>query len=330
MPALDLAPQLREQQESSQRRDAMNGLRLTLLIVLACGSLGSACRSEGTGSPAATPAAAIEPSGYELVYRKPSGDPFTSAEVEVITAVLRQRMQSVHADWNLSATAEAGNSLHIALPDAASSSEVEALRPSFEIVGQLSFEGIANASTPGWDERAERDRLRAWWQAQAAPELEHYNQLSGAAGGPPQFIRWRALRMTEPAPSQKELLRSFVPCVQSEVLESDRHWVFTSQDLGSVFRSTDSTGFTAIGFELRSERQKDFGDFTEAHVDEQIAVVLDGIVVSAPMVKDRLSGSSIIQGRFQESEVDAWVTALKSDPLPAQLEFVALQPRAAH
>ncbi len=306
----------------------MNGLRLSLLIVLACGSLGSACRSGGSGSSAAISAAAIEPSGYELVYRKRSGDPFTSAEVEQITAVLRQRMQSVHPDWNLSATAEAGNSLHVALPDAPSSSAVEGMRPSFEVVGRLAFEGIANDSTPGWDARAERDRLQTWWSAQAAPDLEHYNQLPHASAGPPEFIRWRAIK-TDVQPPQAERPSTFLPCVQEQVLHPDRGWTFGSQDLSQVSRFTDVTGFPAIAFEMRPERQQAFGDFTEAHVQEQIAIVLDGVIVSAPMVNARLAGASIIQGRFQEGEVDAWVTALKSDPLPVQLEFVALAPRAA-
>ena len=306
----------------------MNGLRLTLLIVLACGSLAIACRSEGSGSSAATPAAAIEPSGYELVYRKPSGDPFTSAEVEQITAVLRERMQSVHPDWNLSATAEPGNQLHIALPNAPGASDVEALRPSFDVSGQLAFEGVANDSTPGWDARAERDRLQTWWSAQAAPDLEHYNKLPHSSGGPPEFIRWRPIKTDVQLP-QSERPSSFLPCVQEQVLHPDRGWIFGSQDLVRVFRTTDQSGFPAIGFELRSERQKNFGDFTEEYVQEQIAIVLDGVIVSAPKVMQRLAGSSIIAGRFQEDEVDAWVTALRSDPLPVQLEFVALEPRTA-
>lgn len=300
---------------------------LTLLIVLACGPFGLACRSEGSGSSAVT-AAAIEPSGFELVYRKQFGAPFTSAEIEQTTAVLRKRMQSVHADWNLSATAEPGNQLHVALPDAPSASEVEALRPSFEAVGQLAIEGTANDSTPGWDARAERDRLQAWWSAQAAPDLANYNQLARAAGGPLEFIRWRPIK-TEAELSQEDRLRTILPCVQEKVLHPDRDWVFGSQDLVKVFRTTDQSGFAAIGFELRGGRQKDFGDFTEAYVQEQLAIVLDGVIVSAPKVNERLHGASIIQGQFTDAEVDAWVTALKSDPLPVQLVFVALEPRAA-
>jgi hypothetical protein len=327
MPALDLAPQLPERATRLAKETSMK--LVPLMLFLLASAIGPACRSAHSASSNSRSAAAIEPSGYELVYRKPSGEPFTSAEVEQITAVLRKRMQSVHPDWNLSATAEPGNALHVALPDAPSSSAVEALRPSFEVVGQLAFEGIANASTPGWNEPAERERLRAWWNDQTAPDLERFNQLSRDAGGPLASISWRALRMTGSTPEQYELLRSFLPCVQAGILYPDRDWVFGSQDLSKVFRSIDSSGFPAVGFEMRADRRKAFGDFTEAFVDHQIAVVLDGHVVSAPMVRERLSGSSIIQGRFQEAEVDAWVTALKSEPLPVRLEFVALETRSA-
>ena len=272
------------------------------------------------------------PAGHELVYRKlsdvpfarstASGEPFTSAEVEQITAVLRERVHTVHPSWGVSAVAEPDGFLHVLFPDAPSGEAALALRPKLEVLGHLSFEGVADDSTPGWDERAERKRLIAWQESQSAPTLDVFNALAPDRGGPPPFVRWREVASAADL-SAEERAAKCLPCVRMEVLHADRDWDFGSQDLGEVFESVDESGWPAIGFAMKDERRKAFGDFTEAYTGMQIAIVLDGKVVSAPRVNERLSGSSIIQGRFEQSEVDALIAALKSGPLPVQLEFVA-------
>jgi hypothetical protein len=291
---------------------------------------------------ATKPRAALEPqqpdapapAGYELIYRKlgdvPAhastvpGEPFTSAEVEQLTAVLRQRVNAIHPSWGVSAIAEADGFLHVLFPDAPSDAAVLELRPALEVPGHLAFEGVADASTPGWDGGAERKRLGAWWKAQTTPDLEHYNALPRDEGGPPDFVRWRVQPNVDAnATSEADRWRWFVPCVKTEVLHPDRDWDFGAEDLGRVFRSHDDTGFPAIGFELRGDRREAFADFTAAYTERQIAVVLDGwAVLSDPGVNDPLRGSSIIAGRFEQNQVDAWIAALKSGPLPMRLEFV--------
>lgn len=278
--------------------------------------------------PASTPSTAERNGGFDLVYRKPSSEPFTSAEVEQIAEVLRKRLHAVEASMGLSATAEAGNLLCVALPDAPNAGVVETLRPSFEVVGELSFEAVASDATPGWDERAERERLRAWWETQAEPDVARYTELTRDAGGPPEFIRWREQRSTEVEPSGEERLRSLLPCVKADVLHPNRGWAFGAKDLARVFGSTDYGGWPAIGFELREDRCEAFGDFSEAYVDHQVAIVIDGCVVSAPLVLERLGGASIIQGRFEGPEVDAWILAFQAGALPTELELVEVRPRA--
>jgi len=304
----------------------MNHLRGVLLSLLFCSSIAIACHSSKPAESASS-SVAVELAGFELAYRKPTGDPFTSAEVEQITNVLRQRVHGTQPTWGVSAMVGADHLLHVELPDAPNADAVDALRSKLELPGQLAFEAVANESTQGWDAQAERARLSSWWGAQKTPSLEQYDALSRDQGGPPAFVRWRELKSTG-ALSTEQRLASFLPCIRSEVLHADRSWQFGSNDLGKLERTTDPTGFPAISFEMSEARKQAFGEFTGAYAGHQIAIVLDGVVISAPLVREALLGAAVIEGRFEQGEVDDLVAALRSGPLPTRLEFVALRPRA--
>ena len=61
-------------------------------------------------------------------------------------------------------------------------------------------------------------------------------------------------------------------------------------------------------------------------MDRQLAIVVDGRVVSAPMIREALPGSGVIstggQG-FSDEEAADLVAILSSPSLPAPLELVA-------
>jgi hypothetical protein len=237
--------------------------------------------------------------------------------------VLRARLGDDPLDARVRIDLDEDGLLHVVAPGVESEAQALALRSRIERPGHLLLTGVAHAGTPGWDPRAERERLESWWEAQEAPTLEAFNALARDAGGPPPAVRWLAPHDVEPGDPQG--VRLALPCERMEVLQPDRDWVFTASDLGKVYRTYDMVGYAAIGFELRPERQEDFTRFTEAYVDEQIAIVLDGAVLSAPVVNTPLTGPSIIQGRFSDAEVDEMVWMLRGGALPVPLEVVEIR-----
>ena len=59
-----------------------------------------------------------------------------------------------------------------------------------------------------------------------------------------------------------------------------------------------------------------FGDITSRNVGQQLAIVLDGKLMSAPVIKQPIrSGSAVIDGAFSTTETEDLATALRS-PLP--------------
>jgi preprotein translocase subunit SecD len=85
----------------------------------------------------------------------------------------------------------------------------------------------------------------------------------------------------------------------------------------------DDTNQVVINFTLNSEGAKIFGDFTAASIGKRLAVVLDGKVYSAPVIRERIGGGSgQISGGFTPAEASTIAIALRSGALlaPVTLE----------
>jgi SecD/SecF fusion protein len=191
----------------------------------------------------------------------------------------------------------------------------DAIKNAIENLGDLRFMAVATATdftAKGTDQQSEYERLTTWY---AKPEnaglpIDTYNRLSYEQGGPPAGIQWYPLRGEE-GEEVKPIPQRSLALTKPEKDE----WNFTGSDLARVFRSTDQSGFPAIGFEMTDNAKLDFGEFTEEHVEEQMAIVLNDEIVSAPKINEKLGGSSIIQGRFTDREVNEMVTVLRSGSL---------------
>jgi len=77
-------------------------------------------------------------------------------------------------------------------------------------------------------------------------------------------------------------------------------------------------GSPIINFELSAFGGKVFGDYTAKNVGTRLAVVLDGKVFSAPVIRERIGGGSgQISGGFSVEEAGSVAIALRSGALPA-------------
>jgi SecD/SecF fusion protein len=89
--------------------------------------------------------------------------------------------------------------------------------------------------------------------------------------------------------------------------------------LESAYKTVDNMGKPAIGFTWRPEGRSRFGEITRKNVGRHLAIVLDGVIQSAPRIKGPIPGGrGIIEGRFTPEEIQALVTVLKSGSLPAK------------
>ncbi|MCI0501207.1 MAG: protein translocase subunit SecD [Epsilonproteobacteria bacterium] len=95
--------------------------------------------------------------------------------------------------------------------------------------------------------------------------------------------------------------------------------ILTGAELIDARVAFDSQGGSPIiNFELSAFGGKVFGDYTAKNVGTRLAVVLDGKVFSAPVIRERIGGGSgQISGGFSVEEAGNVAIALRSGALPA-------------
>jgi preprotein translocase subunit SecD len=96
----------------------------------------------------------------------------------------------------------------------------------------------------------------------------------------------------------------------------------TGRDLKTARRSQDSNGLPAVGFYLNSQGADVFSRFSEQHIGDRLAIVLDKVVVSAPVINERLGADNIIHGQFTVQQAEDLALVLRSGALPASLRIL--------
>jgi len=82
----------------------------------------------------------------------------------------------------------------------------------------------------------------------------------------------------------------------------------------------DQNNQSIINFTLNSQGGAIFGEFTEKNVGKHLAIILDGKVYSAPVIRERIGGGSgQISGHFTPEEARDLAIALRSGALPASV-----------
>lgn len=80
-----------------------------------------------------------------------------------------------------------------------------------------------------------------------------------------------------------------------------------------------------INFEIKGGYQGLFGDFTQQRLGEPMAIVLDGEVLSAPVIQAQLTDGGVISGQFSEEEASTLALQLRSGALPIPLRIESTQ-----
>ncbi|KPM55559.1 preprotein translocase subunit SecD [Frankia sp. R43] len=81
-----------------------------------------------------------------------------------------------------------------------------------------------------------------------------------------------------------------------------------------------TTGQWVVNVDFTGNGQKKFTALTEKTVGSQVAIVLDGVVQSAPQTNERISGSAQISGDFSQSEAQDLADVLRFGALPLAFE----------
>ncbi len=97
----------------------------------------------------------------------------------------------------------------------------------------------------------------------------------------------------------------------------------TGENLNKAGSAFDEYGNPVVSISFDSRGTRKFGEMTKNNVGRRMAIVLDGAVYSAPVLREPiLGGSAQISGNFSVTEANDLSTVLRAGALPAPIEIV--------
>lgn len=101
------------------------------------------------------------------------------------------------------------------------------------------------------------------------------------------------------------------------------HTVMTGDKIKTALVSQDQLGQYVIDFTLTSEGAQIFGDHTATHTQQYLGIVLDKVVISAPIINDPITGGEgSISGQFTYEGANALAIQLRYGSLPIPFKVV--------
>ncbi len=98
--------------------------------------------------------------------------------------------------------------------------------------------------------------------------------------------------------------------------------VITDADIKDA-RPGDSEGQPSVSFTLVETGAERFGRVTAANIGRQLAILLDGQALSAPIIQSKITDSGIITGLGKPSEAEDIALCLRSHALPCKVAILS-------
>lgn len=103
-------------------------------------------------------------------------------------------------------------------------------------------------------------------------------------------------------------------------LAVQRRALVTGEQLVRAAQSFDENGQPVVAFTFNQSGARAFGEATQGNIGRRFAVVLDDVIITAPVIRSAiLGGSGIIQGNFTVSSANDLATMIGAGALPARL-----------
>jgi preprotein translocase subunit SecD len=85
----------------------------------------------------------------------------------------------------------------------------------------------------------------------------------------------------------------------------------TGDMIASAATMTGSDGNVVVGFQLTQEGKGRFAALTRANIGRRLAILVNGTLVSAPVIRSEISeGAGQISGRWETAEAEALAAAI--------------------
>ena len=100
-------------------------------------------------------------------------------------------------------------------------------------------------------------------------------------------------------------------------------YVVSGAQLTNAQPSFDQNNRPSVSFQFNPAGGRKFGDYTKDNIGKPFAIVLDGEVISAPIIQSHIpGGSGIITGQFSVDESNDLAILLRAGALPASIKVL--------
>lgn len=154
-----------------------------------------------------------------------------------------------------------------------------------------------------------------WVEGDPAPEAELLARLGGEVPRGREVACAESSGVPGPPPASAGL------CYLLE-----RTPALTGRDLETARPSVGSFGEPVVAVTLTEAAGERFRHATAANVGRQLAIVLDGRVLTAPVVRGEIGSEAVIEGGFSRQEAQDLAVLLSAGALPAPASIVATGP----
>ena len=98
--------------------------------------------------------------------------------------------------------------------------------------------------------------------------------------------------------------------------------IMTGDILQAVVATQDQYTNWQIQFDLTSESSGDFFNYTRDNIGQVLAIVLDGRVLSTPVINAAINDNGVISGNFTQDEAESLAIQMRYGALPIPLKVV--------
>ena len=155
------------------------------------------------------------------------------------------------------------------------------------------------------------------------PGVKNVNDAINQIGQTP-FLEFKTANPNPPV--------SNVNGTTTPVVDENNAWVATGlsgkqlQKATVDFQTGQGLNQIVVRLQFNNEGKDLFAKITEANIGKQIAIFLDGQILSAPVVQSAITdGTAVISGNFTPDQAKALATRLNSGALPVPIHLISQQ-----
>jgi preprotein translocase subunit SecD len=100
--------------------------------------------------------------------------------------------------------------------------------------------------------------------------------------------------------------------------------IVTGRDLrdATPARNTQQPPYFMVNFRLTVEAGRNFGPFTEQHIGQYMAIILDHKVKTVAVIKGKIEDSGELEGSYTEEQANDEALILRAGALPASIKYL--------